>query len=883
MLSVNQSVTWTLQNPSGHGKPPTNATLNPPMGNSTTFTYTSPLLPCSSGPAPVQVEVVATTSGTPAQVAVLTVTVEQTPPCLAALSAFINGKNYTSCPPPGTLISQASRLPLAQVGVFTQAAIAVMASGNVPLGVPPFTWTLSGSLPTGFSLVPGVDTTSMTLSGTPISTGCSTFQLQVTDANGGQSCDPNVTTSCVPTTFYIAAVPAPLKVQLPSYPFSYDGVPYPPISLVGSGGVLPYTWVQDPSGNGTLPPGLGLSAFGSNPNFAVVSGTPNPGDSDSSNGAGSPNPGFYPSLLQVSDSQLPYPAVGEVTLQLRDYTPPPPCSSSPPSPLFIQPTGPNGNGGLVGANSLLAESYMQGTYAFMMRGFDANQPTVIAGSVVTDGNGNVTSGVVDTARGTSSPQELPITGGSYALGVVTSSGPVTYNRGCMTLTTAAGTQTFDFTLGGCSNHYSEGGAPATSDNACGMLQNSQSENAPAGTFTTGRIIEADDGSGSSAQLSGILRAQDTSSFSAGLSGPYAFGLGGWDAATPAGHYAMAGSMQAKSASLASVAADINDAGSLSTQLTGGSGTLGAADPNTGRIAATLTVGQASFDLAIYMVSATEALIITTDPLNANHPLLSGEAITTASSFSSASLQNSHMLAMGGVASAGPDVSIGVLTFDGVGAITGTIYEDQAATLGTTTVSAIYAVDGTTGRTPFSAPQVGQTLGAHAFVAYLIPPPATLIHTDCSNPASCVTGFIVGIDSTAQDGVLEFQTQSVAPPPPFNNRFVAGDFVYGSSENLDSMTTSFEGDVFGQPSSSAVTSGSLGTAQFPFFEDASYCLQSECPLLITADTRQGSYTVNANGTGTFGGGTVVSVTNGNVVFYIDESPANSHPSVNVAEQ
>jgi hypothetical protein len=45
---------------------------------------------------------------------------------------------------------------------------------------------------------------------------------------------------------------------------------------------------------------------------------------------------------------------------------------------------------------------------------------------------------------------------------------------------------------------------------------------------------------------------------------------------------------------------------------------------------------------------------------------------------------------------------------------------------------------------------------------------------------------------------------------------------------------------------------------------------------------GSYSVNSNGTGLFGGG-VVSVTNGSAVFYIDESPTNLHPSVVVAEQ
>jgi hypothetical protein len=43
-----------------------------------------------------------------------------------------------------------------------------------------------------------------------------------------------------------------------------------------------------------------------------------------------------------------------------------------------------------------------------------------------------------------------------------------------------------------------------------------------------------------------------------------------------------------------------------------------------------------------------------------------------------------------------------------------------------------------------------------------------------------------------------------------------------------------------------------------------------------------YSVSSNGTATVGGGTVA-FTNGNVIYYIDESPINSHPSVTVIEQ
>ena len=54
------------------------------------------------------------------------------------------------------------------------------------------------------------------------------------------------------------------------------------------------------------------------------------------------------------------------------------------------------------------------------------------------------------------------------------------------------------------------------------------------------------------------------------------------------------------------------------------------------------------------------------------------------------------------------------------------------------------------------------------------------------------------------------------------------------------------------------------------------------MLFPSDPLTGAYSINTNGTGNFGGGTV-SVSNGNVTFYIDNSPLNLHPSVIVAEQ
>lgn len=876
-VSANESVTWSVQTTTGYGHP-LGASVSPTTGNATTFTYTTTAQSCSGAPT-AQFEVVATAATTPPQSAILPIRIAQSPPCLAPVSFAAGGQSYTAnCPPAGTVITPSSAQLEGQNGAYTQqTTISVYESNGTPFGVPPFTWTLTGSLPDGLSLTTSTDTTSVTILGTPTSVGCTQFQLQVTDATGAMSCPlPTGTAGCQPgpTPFIFVVLPSPLTVKSPVLPFSYDGTPYPPISLQVSGGVPPYTWSE--AVNETLPPGLNLSST-ANSAFVEVSGTPNVGDSDNYNGAGSPNDGEYPTLLQVNDSQLPYPAIGTAALNsMFDALLPPACSSSAQS-LSITPSTENGGVGSVGVS---AANYLQGPYAFMLRGFDGKQPTVIAGSLTFNSENGTVSGEEDITQGSSSAQAITVTG-TYSVGIFPTAIPTasSYNRGCVTLTTSAGSSmTFDFSLGDCSNNYTEGEAITTSDNACGMTQNAQGENQAAGVFTSGRLMVADDGTGESAQISGFLRAQNSSSFGAGLSGPYAFGLGGWDSS--GGHYAMAGSVQASSGNFTSAAADIDDAGSLGTQLTGGSGTVGAADPN-GRVSATLSVGQANFNLALYMIGGGDAFVVTTGPLGANNPLLTGEALSTASSFSSTSLENTQMLAMGGLAAPGPDVSIGLLSFS-LGAVTGTIYQDQAGTLGTTAVSAAYTVDPSTGRTPFSTPESGQTLGAHEFVAYLIPPSATLTHTNCKYEAACVTGFIVGTDSTAQDGVLEFQIAANGPPPPFTNRYLLGDFVYGTVENLDSTSASFEGDVFAAPSATNTTGGSLGGTSLAFYQDSSYCLPSACPLLIPSETFTGSYTINTAGIGTFGGGAVVSVNNGNVTFYIDESSVNTHPSIVVAE-
>ena len=910
-VTVNENVTWTLQSGCGHGSPVGSLSNQTPTG--ATYTAPAPGSTSTQTCVPWQDQIVATTTAN--ESATLTVVVIQNPATISNVSANSFGGeqctaaggpccplgSVTCCPPAAsTTIIQtppfSGSFGVAQVNSFTQVGPL-----NATGGIPPYNWQVSsGALPAGLSLTPGPDSTTMSIEGTPITPGCSTFAMQVTDSTG-------VASPQGPFTFNVVVIPAALKVIVPNYPAVYNdpaksndpGIAYSPISLTTSTGTGPYTWVVDPLNSGsTLPSGMSLVTTNST---ATIQGTPVAGSDNGFNNAGGSS-GLYPTVIQVSDSELPYPAVGTANLsKMTDNSLPQPCSANNQA-IPIQPAGSAVNGGVVGGGVVPGEAYLQGSLAFLLRGFDTNGPVVIAGSIAVDGNGGILGGEEDVTRSGGS-QHLAIqpsaTNASsyYVVGTVAtgagSPGPTlySYSRGCMTLATPAGTTTFAFTLGGCSNHWTENLLVHTNDNACGMTQDGSGDNIAAGYFTMGRIIEFDDCSPaspfctSSTRATGIMRWQDPSTLPGGLSGPYAFGMSGWDA-TPA-HYAMAGSFQASSASLSSVAADIDDAGTLSPQLTGGSGSYSAPDTY-GNSTGTITVGQTTLPISVYAVSKNEAFLASVPPA-AGQPILAGEAVTTASSFVNGSLQNAEIFHMGGVASSGPDVSVGILSFDGIGGIGGTVYEDAGGTISTTTLSGQYQIDSTTGRAVFTAPSQGQTLGSHPFVAYVIPLPSTLARQSCSTPATCIGGFIVGTDNTAQDGILEFQTATLAPPPPFSNIYVEGDYSHGTDELLDQQSTAFEGVVYALPSGASTTSGTFGpnpSIEQTFTRDVSYSCSATPPqpncVLLPSQLLTGSYSINKDGSGTFGGETV-SVSNGNVTFYIDESPTNLHPSVVVVEQ
>lgn len=825
-FTANQAALWSLQ--SGNSNKPL-GTLSNTTTAATTVTYTAP----SSVTGAREVIVVATSTTDSTQTASITVAIN--PPPVVGASGNLSAN--TSC-----LYD-----PINRIGSSNGTTNSPYpATGNPPQvsgGTGPYTWSVSsGSLPVGLALGWAATTqppspSSAFLYGTPVSAGCSQITIQVTDAAGATATSP---------TYYIMITPPGLKIQVPNLTDAYSGVPYPPTALSVSGGVPPYqSWsVFDPV---NMPAGMSLTPDAQNSAAAYLSGTPTGSGSLGGNN-GSP----YMPTLQVVDSQTP-PAYGSVQLSIYQWAS---LLSSPCTPA----QNANGSGSIT--TNL---SGMNGSYAFLLRGFDANGPVVFAGSFTADGAGNITGGVEDTMRTSGSQAGVAISGGSYSIiQQNNSSGATTFAQsGCVMLTSPAGTNTFAISLGGCS----------TSANATTGACAADSQGA-AGIYTTGRVIEFDDNTGSGTRVSGIVRLQDSSAFSSGLSGSYSFGLSGRDSA--GSRYAAAGSVSASSGTLSAAAADINDGGA--SALTGGTGSYSMG--SNGRGTGTLTLGADSLDLAFYVVSAQEVLLASTGTASAANPIVSGEAISAAGPFSAASLQNSHIFHTAGLANGGPDPSIGILSFDGVGSFSGTQFEDQMGTLGTTSLSGGYAVDSKTGRLSFVPSSTNnQSLGDHPLVGYVVPVPSTLARQSCVKLSSCVTGFLLSTDATAQAGQLEFQTPTTAPPPPFSNLYVSGYYFYGTDESLDNSTPILEGAAFANPNH-AVYAG-IQSVSYP---NSTYCQQPGCALLVPNETLStlGTYSVSSSGTATVGGGTVA-VTNGNVIYYIDESPINLHPSVMVIEQ
>ena len=116
-------------------------------------------------------------------------------------------------------------------------------------GLPPYAWTMSGSLPAGLSL----NGTTGAITGSPGAAGTSNFTVTVSDS-AGRSVSRALS---ITVTAFTITTPSPLTSAIAGVNYSQ--------TFAATGAPAPYTWAVT---SGTLPPGLGMSAGG------VLSGIP---------------------------------------------------------------------------------------------------------------------------------------------------------------------------------------------------------------------------------------------------------------------------------------------------------------------------------------------------------------------------------------------------------------------------------------------------------------------------------------------------------------------------------------------------------------------------------------------------------------------------------
>jgi hypothetical protein len=170
-----------------------------------------------------------------------------------------------------------------------------------------------------------------------------------------------------------------------------------------------------------------------------------------------------------------------------------------------------------------------------------------------------------------------------------------------------------------------------------------------------------------ATASGTIDLQNSSAFSnTALAGSLAFNLSGVDGSGLS--LGTAGSITTDaSGNITSGVQDVNDNGTISTNLVVTPAAGAMSNPSTGRGTVSISTGLGTFNFAFYVVDANHIKLISTDA----SPVLSGDAFRQQGPFSNASASGPFVLTLTGAIGGGPFVAGAVITSDGAGNITGT--------------------------------------------------------------------------------------------------------------------------------------------------------------------------------------------------------------------
>jgi hypothetical protein len=653
-------------------------------------------------------------------------------------------------------------------------------------GVPPYTITLAGTLPTGLTFSNGV------VSGTPAYPGNNggSFSFTVTD-----SAAPPETAQTSVQSLHVN-LPTSLTILTSSLPNGEVGASYSQ-NLNVTGGTPPYSFSISA---GTPPPNLGVTNVS-------IAGTPT-------------TTGTYSFTVKVTDfaippnnattnlsitilppvtittTTLPGGTVGTVyaqTVQATGGMPPYgfSASSSLPSGFNIN----SSSGAIAGvpaasgisnftvsvgdtlggaATSSLSitiaaancpnNSNFQGNYAYQFTGPDipetgANVTGEVVGSFIADGSGNMSQGYLDYGGDT----ETGLTG-TYCIGA--------NNVGTLIFPLTDLPTTFLFTL-----------------DSSGNANVIRYENAPPASFAP--------------TYSGILLKQDTTAFSAArLEGNYTFGLvGGNTSAGPAIEQLQAGTFSSNGTGDLTGEFDTNGIGGpINTTFTASDFAVAPF----GRGTATLNEpGGGTVNLIFYVVNSSRLLALAQTNAASETVVLTGPVVQTSGGpFTTGSLNGASVIGLqaNDVGNGYFNLSlaeVGLITWDGAGNFVLTADQNSGGTLSTSSYSGTYSV-ASDGRVSLTV------LGYSA---------TPVFYMTALNQA-----FFVGTETNAETSYGQILAQSGGP---FSNATFSGAYLglnwpvvnQNIDFDLDDFTADGAGNLSGTayaydytngPSSSAVT-------------------------------------------------------------------------------
>ncbi len=521
-------------------------------------------------------------------------------------------------------------------------------------------------------------------------------------------------------------------------------------AISGVNGSPPYNWSVS---SGNLPPGLSLSvaSFTSE----VLQGTPSMA-------------GTFNFTIQLTD------ASNSVTSQPESVV-----VNAGMSPGMSSMLATLGGGGV-------NNSQLQGSYAFRFGGFGPHGMMVSAGSFTADGNGKISSGVMDLTSAANARTGLAFSG-MYAVGA--------NNLGEMTLNLPNG-QTGIYAL-----------AVSSSGNA--------------------RFIEFDDDQSRTATSkgthgSGEMKRQDAKSLgTANAAGNYVFELTGAD---PQGaRVALAGEFSSTgTGALSQGTVDANDNGRVTAQVGfAGNHNVGASGAGN----ATLNVpGFGVVHLNLYGVSADEEFGVGTD--GSGQMVLTGSVLRQKGGpFTNASLNGNLDFQTTGFANGGTVMTFGMISADGKG--TATVSAAQMTGDGAASVDAAHSMSvSAAGRAALGSQQQDSQ------VIYLV---------DANE------GFVLGLDAAVTTGWIQPHATGAITAASFNGMLEGASVVPdspGVTESVISLSFDGNGNVTGVGASSGpqglsllpVQQGTYGMGAGDIFLSVTWGQQNPQPMLIVSPSK-----------------------------------------------